>query len=303
VIETIRLGLLDDLDIEEDWGALIWDFEQRYRFDHSPRFSASVLGAICTLKNQIQDRGTDHRRLAAIAVLVMLLGRYLSIMGHPTEARSHFRSSFAIAERSGDAAVAAYVRARVASLGPYVGYSAGETAAMAKQALALNSGAPTLAVLDSHAAFVHLHALTGNLGDGLRAVQGMYEVAERLDGSEAVFAHLRATQFERYLLSKAGNETSAEQAYDRLRGMAESPSESVENEMCRALSLVRHGAIKEGIDLALGAVEGPEGSNRIVALEVAEVVHAVPRDHRSDELESLHKFAATGQMPWNLLHD
>lgn len=300
VADILRLGLLETTGDEEDWDAVTLAYERRLGIDPSPEFAGSVLGQMMILRQQVSDRGSTPTRLTALARMTHLYGLWLGGQGKLIEARAHYRTAGVLAHRSGDDGTSAYVLSRTAGRGPYEGYTARETMRLIDEALYLNGGRPTHAALESHAALVHLHALTGNLDDGKRAIVGMRRVSDGLSGDDAARAAQRVAHFDSYLHSRIGDPAVAEKAFSLaeplLRGI---PVWHADLAVYRARSMIGAGAVAEGVTVALHAVKALGADVHVVRVGVQDALSVVPSGYNGDDLSELSGYAASGPGPWD----
>lgn len=298
VAELIRQGLLDSAGEAEDWGQVVADYSRRLVVDPSPAFGAALLGQIMLAKQQIVDVGATPERLRAAALLGQLYGLWQGNQDQIPQAHGWYRTAATLADRSGDTPARVFTRARTASRGIFEGYTLGEAAGRARDALAI-SDRPSLGALEAHSALVHVHALTLDLSGGRRALAGMLDVADRLDDTGPDGPAARTVSFAHYLESRCGTPRSADRMWEQAEPLLRPvPVWWREAQVYYGLSLARRGEVDAGIGYALEAVSALPVPVRTVGVAVADLLRVVPRAHRSTDLDELRTHAPTTPGPW-----
>ncbi|WP_080643160.1 helix-turn-helix domain-containing protein [Salinispora arenicola] len=300
VAELIRHSLLDAAGEPEDWPQVVADMSRCLVVDPSPAFGAALLGQVMLCKHLIVDAGATPERLRAAALLGQLYGLWKGNQHEIPAARGWYRTAAMLADRSGDTAAQAFVKARAASRGIFEGYTLAEVDTRAKEALAI-SARPSLGTLEAHSALVNVQALAGDLTGGRRALTKMLEVAERLPVTGPDSPTARALSFAHYLESRLGTSASADRAWEQAEPVLQPlPVWWREAQVYYGLSLVRRGDVNDGLSYALQAVNALPSPVHTVGIGVADLLREVPADHRSYELDELRIHAATGDGPWTV---
>ncbi|GGJ92309.1 hypothetical protein GCM10010123_22670 [Pilimelia anulata] len=175
--DLLRHGLLGVAGAAEDWEAATAVYTAQLVTDPSPAYGTALLAALAVLRNQPPTAD----RIRAGARIGQLYGLWLGNQGQLGAAHHWYRSATALADRSGCLDTRAYTRGRAAARGLYEGWTVTRTLDTAATALALTAR-PTSGGVEAHAARVQVHALTGDLRAGRRAVAAMADLAGRLDG-------------------------------------------------------------------------------------------------------------------------
>jgi Helix-turn-helix domain len=303
--EVVRAGLLNASSQEEDWDALIQSYDRRLVTDPSAEYGQSLLAQILVVKQMITERGKSAERLRAVANLGQLYGLWLGNQGQVPAARGWYRTAMTLADQSGDPATRVYVRGRALSRGIYEGYTVRETVNGVQAALAL-SDRPTLGAMESYSALVHVHALTGNLRDGREAVTGMRSVVDGLSDTETqriAGPIQRTAHFHTYLESRLGSRQDADAAFataePELRPI---PVWHADSRIYYGRAQVTAGDVRGGIAYALEAIKGLGPEVHVLKVGVQDLLSVVPAQHRSDELDELRTYAATGPAPWDMVN-
>lgn len=297
--DIVRHGLLDAANEGDDWDAVVGDYTRRLVTDPSPVYGQALLAQLMVARQQLVDQASADR-LRAVAQLGQLYGLWLGNQGNVPTARGWYRTAATLAGRSGDSATHAYVVARAASRGIYEGYTVAETIDSADHALAL-SPKPSTGAVEAYSALVHVHALTGNLTEGRKAVAGMAAAAEHLPEQVAGPVQ-RTVSFRNYLECRVGPVKAATLAHDAaLTSLRSVPVWLADAKVYYGMALVRSGDTAGGISYALTAVKGLSHNVRVVAVGVSDLLGALPGGYRSDEADELAGYAAAGPGPWETI--
>jgi transcriptional regulator with XRE-family HTH domain len=299
--DLVRDGLLDAADEPEDWDATVASYNRRLVTEPSPEFGRSLLSQLMMARHRIVDRGSSPERLKAVAELGQLYGLWLGNQGDISSARNWYSAAARIADRSSHTDTQVYVRGRALSRGIYEGYTVRETIDGVAEALSLTSR-PTLGALEAYSALVHVHALTSNIGEGRKAVVGMRRVVEHLpSGSTAEVAGPieRTVSFNNYLECRNGSRRDAERAFAEAEPVLRPvPVWLADARLYYGRAMVTSGDVAGGITFALDSIKRLDHSVRVVSLGVSDLLSVVPIRYRSDDLDELKTYAASGSLPW-----
>ncbi|MFI9640006.1 helix-turn-helix domain-containing protein [Micromonospora sp. NPDC051925] len=302
--DLVRDGLLDAAEGGEDWDATIAAYNRRFVTEPSTEFGRSLLSQLMLARHQIADQGKTPERLRAVAELGQLYGLWLGNQGDVSAARNWYRTAAHLADRSEHTPTRVYVRGRALSRGIYEGYTVRETIDGVDETLSL-SKVPTLGALEAYSALVHVHALTGNLAEGRRAVIGMRRVADGLPEADVLKVAgpvQRTASFNSYLECRIGSMKEAERAFSEAEPVLRPvPVWLADARIYYGRARVSHGDTAGGVAFALDAIRRLRHDVRVVGLGVSDLLTAVPAGYRSDELDELRTFAAAGSAPWENL--
>lgn len=299
--DLVRHGLMDAAGADEDWDAAVEDAQLRLVCDPSPLFGSALLTNLMLLRQQLQDSPTAGL-FRASAGLGQVYGLWLGNQSALGGAHHWYRSATVLADRSGDVDMMAWTRGRSAARGIYEGWTVAKTMDTAAAALAVTSR-PTFGDLEAHAARVHVHALTGDIRQGRRAVADMEQVAEHLIPPSAGAGPAQRAVFVRaFLECRAGDPDSAEQACEQAEtALAGLPTWLLETRIYRARALVASGNVCGGLAYALRTIEQVRHDVRVIAVAVRDVCCAAPADYRGDDLAALWRRADPSPGPWETL--
>lgn len=282
-----------------DWDAVVAEYSRRLVQDPSPEFGESLVGKLARAEQLATGKGRPEH-LKAFAELSQIYGLYVGNLGDVAGARGWYRSAVAVADRSGHTGTRVYTRGRAASRGIYEGATVRETADAAGEALALSSLA-SAGALEAWSALVHVHGLTGNLGEGRKALAGMARVAESLP-DEPAGAHQRYASFRNYLECRVGSWRDAERAFSEAEpALRPVPVWHADARVYYGRAIVTSGDVHGGISYTLDAVRTLTSDVRVVSMGVSDVIAATPAGYRSSDLEELRTYAAAGPGPWETL--
>jgi len=297
VIPTPALAATLSYGDTVDWDALIADFDRRLVNNPTAELGDELLSVLTTTATHVTRTGdTDATRAAG--QLSLLYGLWLGNNGSLQLAHHWYTEANQYAATSGDRKGQTYIQARVASRGPYDGYTAAATRTRIDAALTMAGDRPSLAALEARAAAVHLAALTGDITGGRAAVNAMWRIAAQLSEERAT---ARAASFHAYLEGRTGTPDDAERAYGEVEDILRTrPAWLREARIYHAHALVRAGQVRDGIDQALDA-SSDLPYTRHFALAVADVVAVIPPTYRGDNALALADHAPSGPKPWTLL--
>ncbi len=164
---------------------------------------------------------------------------------------------------------------------------------------------PSSGALEAYSALVHVHALTGNVADGRQAVDGMQANAEALpaDPAYSVAGPIQRTaSFRNYLECRVGTRQDADRAFAEAEpALRPIPVWLADARIYYSRALVTSGDVTDGITFALKSIKQLNHSVRVVSLGVSDLLSVVPSRHRSDDLDELKTYAASGTPPWEVL--
>lgn len=302
VSAVVRQALALHADIADDWEGVVADLDAQIS-GLAPSMGVTLEAHLAILTTRLRNEGAKTPLLRAAAGISQLYGLWLNNAGRTGDARDHFRQARLLADQSGDALLRAAVRARTADRGPYAGYTIRQTLDGADEALAIHSG-PGPAAINAHAAKIHIHALTGNLGAGRECVTAMQAVADKLSGDVGDLAQRRTALFRTFFECRVGDWAQAERTFqvDRPK-LAPIGPWLTEMEVYYGRSKVTTGDTAGGISYALDAVRefGRSSEIRVVGFAVRDLVQAVPAGHRSDDFAELRSYASREPGPWETL--
>jgi transcriptional regulator with XRE-family HTH domain len=294
---VLHHGLNDAVAQPTDWDQLAADFARRHLLAPYPQFGAELAAQIAVAQHQVAAGDTDAARGAAL--LSMTYGLWIGDTGRVPSAHGLYATAAALADRSGDTATRALVRARAANRGVYEGWTAQRAQRATDEALAITTTGT--AALEAHAARVHLYALTGDLQAGRASVAAMRRAADALPEADGPTAQQRVASFHCYLECRAGSIADAQAAYAHAeQQLRQVPLWLADATIYMGRALVAAGALEEGCQLTLDAVQQLPFSNRILVIGVRDVLHSAG-GRRSDTLDVLRGYASPGPAPWETL--
>lgn len=300
VDELLRRGLFDAVEQPEDWDVTVAEMQRRLVLAPDDEFGTTLGAKLIVVRQAI----SDHRRadeVRAAAMLSLFYGLWQGNGGHFPAALGWYRTAAALAERGVDPATETYVLGRAASRAVYEGMRRREVTAMAEQALAVTE-APTLGRLEAESALAGVAAMTGDLDGGRSRVQAMRKIADKLSDDSPTGPHARTVNFDLFVEARVGDMRSAEKAQERAElALARTPLWLAESRVYYALALARAGAVRGAATLALDAIQSVPWSVHTLAMAAADVLTAVPRDNRADEVEELRRYASPVPGPWETL--
>lgn len=308
LVDLIRQTL--EVDPTEGWAQVAARFEARYYSRPDTQFGRDLAAHLLVIRQELGEVSHARARvdlLCAAARLGQLQGMYLGNSGDVGAGRDWHDTAINLAERSKHLPTRVAIQGRAVVLGPYEGMSVRETLSRTDRVLTLADGRPSLGAMGAYAALVHLHALTGNLAEGRRAVAAMAEIAEALPANatgHAAGPWEWVVLFHNFLECRIGDEAHADRAF----ATAEQPLRAVplwhlDAHLYRARALVRHGDPAGGIALALEHLRPqPKDVNvRVHNIGVNDILAAVPAGFRSDAWIELGGYASPEPGPWETL--
>ena len=115
-------------------------------------------------------------------------------------------------------------------------------------------------------------------------------------------AYPRTVNFDIFVEARTGNLKSTDRAQEEAeKALARTPLWLAESRVYYALALARAGAVRGAATLALDAIQSVPWSVHTLAMAAADVLTAVPRDNRADEVEELRRYASPVPGPWETL--
>lgn len=299
VDELLRRGLLDAIEEPDDWDATVAEMQRRLVLAPDAEFGTMLGGKLLMVRQAIADKdNTDEIRAAAM--LSLFYGLWQGNNRQFTSALDWYRTAAALARQS-DPETETYVLGRSASRAVYEGMSRHEVTEKAERALAVTS-ARTLGRLEAESALAGVAAMTGDLDGGRDRVKAMREITDHLADDSPTGAYPRTVNFHLFVEARTGDMKSAEKAQEEAeRALARTPLWLAESRVYYALAMARAGAVRGAATVALDAIQTVPWSVHTLAMAAADVLTAVPRDNRSDEVEELRRYASTEPGPWETL--
>lgn len=300
VDELLRAGLLEAIEQPEDWDEVVAEMQRRLVLAPDTEFGDALAAKVLIVRQAIADekRADDIR---AAAMLSLFYGLWQGNGGRFTAALDWYRTAAALARKSGDPTTQTYVLGRSASRAVYEGMSRREVTDIAEQALAVTDK-PTLGGLEARSALAGVAAMTGDLEGGRDHVQAMRELAEQLPDDGPTGAYPRTVNFDIFVEARVGTPQSVERAQDEAeKALARTPLWLAESRVYYALSMARAGYVRGAAKIALDAIQTVPWSVHTLAMAAADVLTAVPRDDRTDEVMELRRYASTAPGPWETL--
>jgi transcriptional regulator with XRE-family HTH domain len=298
--ELLRAGLLDAVELPEDWDPVLTEMQRRLVMAPDGEFGAALSAKLLVVRQAIADHGrADDVRAAAL--LSLFYGLWQGNGGHFSAATDWYRTAAALARKSRDDATHTYVLGRSASRAVYEGMSRGEVTDLAEQALAVTDR-PTLGGLEARSALAGVAAMTGDLDGGREQVQAMRRLADQLPDDGPTGAYPRTVNFDIFVEARVGTPKSVERAQDEAEiALARTPLWLAESRVYYALSMARAGYVRGAAKIALDAIQTVPWSVHTLAMAASDVLTAVPRDDRTDEVMELRRYASPTPGPWETL--
>lgn len=294
---TVDKGLRDAVAAPTDWDTLAADFARRHVLAPGTGFGHELAAQLTIASHHVSGGDRDAARGAAL--LALTYGLWLGDTGRMTTAGGLYATSAALADSSGDPAVAALVRARAANRGLYEGWTARRAQDAIDGALHVHpAGRPAV---EAYAAAVHLHTLTGNLAGALAALAGMRTAADTCAGEHGgLTAEQRIASYEVYIHGRIGDPADALRLREQHRTtLAAVPLYAADADIYTARALVRGGDVDGGCTLALTAIRTLDTPVRVLAVGARDVLAAVPAARRARPAAlALAGYAGTGPNPW-----
>lgn len=298
--ELLRAGLLDAIEQPDDWDATVTEMQRRLVLAPDQEFGDALGAKLLVVRQAIADeeRADDVR---AAAMLSLFYGLWQGNGGRFTTALGWYRAAAALARQSRDPAAETYVLGRSASRAVYEGMGREEVRDIAERALAVTD-APTLGGLEARSALAGVAAMTGDRDAGRRHVEAMRRIADGLAEDGPVGPYPRTVNFDIFVEARTGTLNSAERARDEAeKALARTPLWLAESRVYYALAMARAGDVRGGATFALEAIQTVPWSVHTLAMAAADVLTAVPKDNRTDEVMELRRHASTAPGPWETL--
>jgi transcriptional regulator with XRE-family HTH domain len=300
--EVLRFGLLDAIEQPEDWDTTIVEMQRRLVLAPDDEFGANIGAKLLVVRQAIS--GADDGRteeVRAAAMLSLLYGLWQGNQGRFTTALDWYRTASALARKSGDPEIETYVLGRSASRGVYEGMSRQRVTELADEALAVTSR-PTLGGFEARCALAGVAAMTGDIEGGRGQVREMRALVEDLPDDGPTGPHSRAANFDIFVEARTGSAAGAERARDETEAaLARTPLWLAESRIYYAMSVARAGYVRGAATLALEAIRTVPWNVHTLAMAAADVLTAIPREDRSDEVMELRRYAEPAPKPWETL--
>jgi len=298
--ELLRTGMLDAIEQPEDWDQVVAEMQRRLVLAPDEEFGAALGGKLLVVRQAIADE-ENADDIRAAAMLSLFYGLWRGNAGNFPGAVGWYRTAAALARESGDTATETYVLGRSASRGVYEGMSREKVNDIAEQALAVTD-APTLGGLEARSALAGVAAMTGDLEAGRRHVKAMRGIADKLDDDGPTGAYPRTVNFDIFVESRTGDQKSADRARaEAEKALARTPLWLAESRVYYALAMARAGDVRGAATFALDAIQTVPWSVHTLAMAASDVLTAVPKGDRTDEVEELRRYASSGPGPWETL--
>lgn len=298
--ELLRLGLLDAIEQPEDWDATVVEMQRRLVLAPDAEFGATLGAKLLMVRQAIADDDAADE-LRAAAMLSLLYGLWQGNAGRFPAAIDWYHTAAALAHESTDPATETYVLGRAASRGVYEGMSRQEVSDTAKRALAVTNK-PTLGRLEARSALAGVAAMIGDNKAGRDQVNEMRELADRLPDDGPTGAYPRTANFHIFVEARTGDPASAERAQAEAEvALARTPLWLAESRIYYALSMARAGYVRGAATFALDAIQTVPWSVHTLAMAASDVLTAIPRSDRSDEVMELRRHASAVPGPWETL--
>ena len=298
--ELVRSGLLDAIEQPEDWDAVLAEAQRRLVLAPDEEFGVVLTGKLLVVRQAIAEKKrTDDLRAAAM--LSLLYGLWQGNNGRFPIAVDWYRTAAVLATESGDPGTETYVLGRSASRAVYEGMPRGQVTSLANRALAVTD-APTLGILEARSALAGVAAMTGDLTGGRGQVQAMRKLADQLPDDGPTGAYPRTVNFDIFVEARTGTLKSTERVQaEAEKALAGTPLWRAESRIYHALAMARAGDVQGAAVHALEAIKAVPWSVHTLAMAAADVLTAVPRDNRTDEVEELRSYASEVPGPWETL--
>jgi transcriptional regulator with XRE-family HTH domain len=303
--EVIRHGLSRAADAD-DWDALVAGYARGLVTAPTAEYGPHLLADLNLLLHLVRDGHAGADQLRAAAGLGNFFGLWCGNRGQLADAHRWYRTAGHLADRSGDKALAGYIRGRTAARATYEGATIADTESVIARVFA-EAGQAGIGALEAYSAEAHLGALTGNYGRAKAAVRSMADLADVLPADADPWSMAAPTQralfVDAYIEGRTGCldtvAASVEAALPALEGW---PTWQAEVRQYWSRALVSAGDIAAGIGYGLDAArETPHADIRVIGMAVRDVVDAVPAGYRSDELDELRGYAAADPGPWETI--
>ena len=292
---TLDAGLRTAIGAPQDWDALAASFARRHILAPGPDFGNELAAQITVAQQHIVAGDRDAARGGALLALTYAL--WIGDSGRIPTAHSLYATAAGLADRSGDPATRALVRARAANRGIYEGWNGRQAREKITEALAISDRGA--AGLEAHAARVHLAALHGDLRGGRAAVAAMRTAAETMPEAQGPTPDQRVANFHAYLECRAGTIGDAERVWPQVeRLLAGVPLWRVDAQLYMARALVKAGNVAEGAAMAVDAIAAMPAPTRILGIGVRDILAVAPAGSRDERLQVLRGYATPGPTPW-----
>lgn len=305
VAEAVRHGLNAAAGYS-DWDELVAGHARDLLTAPGEAYGPRILADLNLLLQLVRDGQAGRDQLRAAAGLGNFFGLWNGNHGQLAAAHRWYRTAAVLADRSGDVALACYIRGYTATRATYEGATAAQTLAVADQILATTGGAASIGTLEAYSARATVAALVGDIAAGRAAVAGMRRVAERLPADATPWAAggpvPRTLLLHAFVEGRCGTPASAGAAADEaLAGLGPWPMWEAETHQYRARALVAGGDLVEGLRYALAAAKRAPHLARVIGVAVRDVIDQVPVGWSSPDLEELLPFASVGPTPWETI--
>jgi transcriptional regulator with XRE-family HTH domain len=298
--ELVRGGLLDAIEQPEDWDSVLAETQRRLVLAPDDEFGSAVAGKLLVVRQAIAEKKrTDDLRAAAM--LSLFYGLWQGNNGKFPAALDWYRTSAALARESGDDATETYVLGRSASRAVYEGMRRQQVTEIAERALAVTPK-PTLGILEARSALAGVAAMTGDVESGREHVKEMRRIADQLPDDGPTGAYPRSVNFDIFVEARGGDLKSTGRARDEAeQALARTPLWLAESRIYYALGMARAGDVQGAASHALEAIQTVPWAVHTLAMAASDVLTAVPRENRTDEVEELRRYASKVPGPWETL--
>jgi hypothetical protein len=298
--ELVRNGLLRAIEQPEDWDSVLAEMQNRLVLTPDEEFGTTLAGKLLVVRQAIAEKkSTDDLRAAAL--LSLFYGLWQGNSGRFPAALDWYRTAASLARESGDAATETYVLGRSASRAVYEGMSRRQVTGIAQRALDVTD-APTLGALEARSALAGVAAMTGDVATGRSHVQAMRDLANRLPDHGPTGAYPRTVNFDIFVEARTGDiKTTGRAQEEAEKALACTPLWLAESRVYYALAMARAGDVRGAAVHALDAIQTVPWAVHTLAMAAADVLTAVPKDDRTDEVEELRRYASKVPGPWETL--
>lgn len=158
---------------------------------------------------------------------------------------------------------------------------------------------PTLGGLEARSALAGVAAMTGNLEAGREHVAAMRRLADQLPNDGPTGPYPRTVNFDIFVEARGGRPEERRPGPRRGRVGAGQDSAVVGREP--DLLRPRHGRagdVQGAAAHALDAIRTVPWAVHTLAMAASDVLTAVPRDNRTDEVQELRRYASKVPGPW-----
>jgi transcriptional regulator with XRE-family HTH domain len=303
--EVIRHGL-NRAAGADDWDALVAAYARGLVTAPTAAYGPRLLADLNLLLQLVRDGQAGADQMRAAAGLGNFFGLWCGNRGQLDDAHRWYRTAGHLADRSGDTALAGYIRGRTAARGTYEGATIADTEAAVARVLA-EAAQASIAGLEAYSAEAHIGALTGDYARAKAAARSMAAIAEALpddaDPWSMAAPMQRAMFVDAYIEGRTGTlETAAPSMQAALPALTGWPTWQAEVHQYWARALVAAGDVGAGIRYGLDAARSTAYADvRVIGMAVRDVVDAVPAGYRSDELDELRGYAAADPGPWETI--